>query len=113
MKRASPERNIQIAIRSALTMLGVRSRHVPNAGKRSLVAGRMLKQEGMVAGFPDLICWDARGQVGFLEVKAAKGRLSDAQVDHIEGMERDQLRVAVVRSVDDAVAAVRGWGMAR
>jgi hypothetical protein len=107
---AASERAIQIAIRDALRWHGIRSRHVPNAGKRTVVAGRRLREEGMVAGFPDLIVWAKFPRVGFIEVKAAKGRLSEAQEREIAQLRADGFPVAVVRSVDDALMAVRGWG---
>lgn len=107
------ERAIQIAIRDALRWHGVRSRHVPNGGKRSIVAGHRLRQEGMVAGFPDLIVWMPGGRIAFMECKTAKGRLSEAQHREIQQLRKDGFAVAVVRSVDEAMAAVRAWGWVR
>ncbi len=54
MTRAAPERAIQIAIKRRLALSGVVCHHSPNAGKRSVIAGRMLKAEGMITGWPDL-----------------------------------------------------------
>jgi hypothetical protein len=110
---AASERAIQIAIRDALRWHGIRSRHVPNGGKRSVVAGRRLRQEGMVAGFPDLIVWVPGGRIGFLEIKAAKGRVSEAQEREIAQLREDGFPAEVVRSVDEALAAVRKWGWLR
>lgn len=107
------ERAIQIAIRDALRWHGVRSRHVPNGGKRSIVAGHRLRQEGMVAGFPDLIVWMPGGRIAFMECKTAKGRLSEAQHREIQQLRQDGFAVAVVRSVDEAMTAVRAWGWVR
>ena len=82
--------------------------------KRSPVAGRRLKQEGMVPGTLDLIVWPSkgpgRGQSGWMEVKAEDGRLSDAQKREIATLEEDGQRWALVRSIDDALAALREWG---
>lgn len=106
------ERAIQIAIRDALRFAGVRSRHIPNAGKRSVVAGFRLRQEGMVAGTPDLLVWlpGAPPRVGWMEVKAPKGRTSDAQDEQLDSLTADGFPCAVVRGVDDALAALRAWG---
>jgi hypothetical protein len=115
LKTNLPERAIQIQIRDALRWHGVRSRHIPNAGKRSPIAGRRLKQEGMVAGTPDLLCWLPGNppRVGWLEVKAAKGRTSDAQDNQLAILTADGFRCAVVRSVDEALDALRAWGWVR
>jgi hypothetical protein len=48
--------------------------------------------------------------VAFLEVKAEKGRTSDAQDECIAMLRRMGHDVAVVRSVDEALAALREWG---
>ncbi len=60
------------------------------------------------AGTPDLhVAW--RGGSGWLEVKDERGLLSDAQVAwHMEALRQGQ-RVEVVRSVEQAVRAVRSW----
>jgi hypothetical protein len=48
--------------------------------------------------------------VGFLEVKSATGRLTPAQQEEITALRHDGFPVAVVRSVDEALAALREWG---
>jgi hypothetical protein len=74
MTRAAPERAIQIAIKRRLALSGVVCHHSPNAGKRSVIAGRMLKAEGMITGWPDLTLVGPDKRIAFLEVKAEKGR---------------------------------------
>ena len=110
MTRAAPERTIQIAIKRRLALSGVVCCHTPNASKRSVIAGRMLKAEGMITGFPDLTVIGPSGRVAFLEVKAEKGRTSPAQEDILAMLQRMGHAVAVVRSQDDAVAALQEWG---
>ncbi|MFN8992433.1 MAG: VRR-NUC domain-containing protein [Pseudomonadota bacterium] len=126
MTRAAPERKrkpkapqpsedaIHIAIRAALVLHGVRSRHAANDGKRSIASAMRLKRLGMVAGDPDLRVWMPRlpgwPLVGFLEVKSATGRLTPAQQEEIAALRADGFPVAVVRSVDEALAALREWG---
>ncbi len=112
LPRAS-ERSIQIAIKNHLIFHGIVCVHVPNAGKRSVMGGRVAKAEGLHPGFPDLILLRAGGRVGFLEVKAADGRLSPAQVDCHEMLRRQGQSLAVVRSQDEALAAVKAWGWVR
>jgi hypothetical protein len=108
-RRAAPEAQIQKAIIDRLRLHGVLCVAVPNEGKRSATTARRMKASGMRPGFPDLICMqDAR--VAFLEVKAPRGVLSEAQRVMHEELTRQRMRVAVVRSQDEAAAVLRGWG---
>lgn len=61
--------------------------HVPNQGKRSVVTGGLFKGMGMLPGMTDLVLAAATdhptaghiGAVGFLELKAGKGKLRPDQ----------------------------------
>ena len=108
MTRAAPERAIQIAIKRRLALSGVICHHSPNAGRRSVIAGRMLKAEGMITGWPDLTLVGPDKRIAFLEVKAEKGRTSAAQDDCLAMLRRMGHDVAVVRSQDDAVLLLPG-----
>jgi hypothetical protein len=110
MTRAAPERAIQIAIKRRLALSGVVCHHSPNAGKRSVIGGRMLKQEGMITGWPDLTVVGPSGRIAFLEVKSAKGHTTDAQDDCLRMLQRMGHDVAVVRSQDEAVLMLQEWG---
>jgi hypothetical protein len=110
MTRAAPERAIQIAIKRRLALSGVVCHHSPNAGKRSVIGGRMLKQEGMITGWPDLTVVGPGGRIAFLEVKSAKGHTTDAQDDCLGMLQRMGHDVAVVRSQDEAVLMLQEWG---
>jgi hypothetical protein len=109
MTRATPERAIQIAIKRRLALSGVVCHHSPNAGRRSAITGVRLKQEGMITGWPDLTLVGPDKRIAFLEVKAEKGRTSDAQDDCIAMLRRMGHDVAVVRSQDDAVLMLQQW----
>lgn len=109
-KRQRPEAGIQAAIKQRLVYHGIVCVAVPNEGKRSAIAGRAMKHTGMVQGFPDIIAMQAPGLVAFLEVKAEKGRTSPAQDDCHAMLRRLGHFVAVVRSSDAAVEALRGAG---
>jgi hypothetical protein len=67
---------------------------------------------GVHAGWPDIEILPGNGRVCFMEVKAPKGRLSEAQRGLLNWMIAVGYDVAVVRSVDDARAALRAWGLA-
>jgi hypothetical protein len=110
MTRAAPERAIQIAIKRRLALSGVVCHHSPNAARRSAITGVRLKQEGMITGWPDLTLVGPDKRIAFLEVKAVKGRTSDAQDDCIAMLRRMGHDVAVVRSQDDAVMVLQEWG---
>lgn len=65
---------------------------------------------GTVKGWPDLeIILD--GRVYFIEVKAENGRQEDAQKAVQEGLALAGAPYAVCRSVDDAEAALKTWGL--
>lgn len=55
--------------------------HIPNGGTRDAVEGRHLKEQGVKPGVPDLHLPVARGPYHslYIEMKAEKGRTSDAQ----------------------------------
>jgi hypothetical protein len=110
MTRAAPERAIQIAIKRRLALSGVVCCASQNAEKRSAIRGRLLKQEGMITGWPDLTLVGPDKRVAFLEVKAEKGRTSVAQDDCLAMLRRMGHDVAVVRSQDDAVLMLQEWG---
>ncbi|KFI27752.1 nuclease [Haematobacter massiliensis] len=87
--------------------------HSPNEfGMSGAAIARQIakhKNMGMVPGFPDLVVF-APEDVMFFEVKAEGGTLTGHQKtfrDHAEGM---GYRFAVVRSADDAKAALSEWG---
>ena len=89
--------------------------HSPNAvrwnGKAAKINGAKNIALGTIKGFPDIIGLTFTGPF-FMEVKAPGGVLSPAQRDF-----RDRLAVlgyerwAVVRSIDDAKAALARWGI--
>jgi hypothetical protein len=108
-RRAAPEAQIQRAILQRLQWLGILCVHIPNAGKRSAIAGRRLKGDGMRPGWPDLACYQ-HGKHALLEVKAPKGRLSPAQVETHGELGRHAFTVAVVTSQDEAIEALRERG---
>lgn len=88
--------------------------HVPNAGKRSRIAGKRLKGEGMRTGFPDLALYARDGRHALLEVKRpgySPSDVSDAQRDVHDNLRARGVVVAIVTSIDDAQAALRaaGW----
>lgn len=84
--------------------------HPANGGSRNAIEAKKLKAMGVKAGVFDLvIVW--RGRVFMLEVKSPSGVLSAAQ--HRWGKTLDNCGVPhrVVRSVNEAAAALGAWGL--
>lgn len=81
---------------------------VPNAGKRGVIAGKILKDEGLRVGAPDLILLVARG--GFtslcLEMKTETGVVSDAQEAFHAAAELHGNDVHVCRSSEHAIQVI-------
>lgn len=83
---------------------------VPNAARRTVWEARRAKQEGLAAGFPDLIClWP--GGIAFVEMKRTKGgTVSDNQAEWIERLTDYGFPAAVCRGADAAIAFLREAG---
>lgn len=111
MKR--PEQTFQIQLCKVLRgVLPPRSVMfaVPNAAKRGVVAAKMEKRAGLKSGVPDLcICWNSKPY--FLELKTKKTGLSENQRNTIADLQEAGAKVAVVRTVDEALDALRGFGV--
>lgn len=70
------------------------------AGGGGAKRGAFLKSCGYRAGVPDLM-FIIRGQAWFIELKTPKGRLSPAQIETAEAINRAGGVVVVARSVDE------------
>jgi hypothetical protein len=74
---------------------------VPNGGRRDKITGAILKREGVKAGVPDIIVVRDGGSVAFIEVKTAKGRLSNSQTEFRDWCGLNSVPFGVVRNVSD------------
>jgi hypothetical protein len=72
---------------------------IPNGGKRNIGVARKLKDEGVVAGVPDLFIpqWNL-----WVEMKTIKGRLSSEQREVIERLEHANHTVVIGQGAMDA-----------
>lgn len=84
---------------------------VPNGGKRGVAEATRFKREGVLAGVTDLILLLAPRRAYFIEVKVAKGKLSDEQSDFADSIIAKGFDHAIVRSVDDMRLALKAWGI--
>jgi hypothetical protein len=79
---------------------------IPNGGKRSKKEAARMKGLGVKAGIPDIgICF--RGRALFIELKAPRGVVSQAQRDRCRELTYAGAAVCCCRSVPEVEAALR------
>lgn len=76
---------------------------IPNGGLRHPIVGKMLKEEGLEPGSPDLVFALHDGLTAWLEMKKRKGVLSDVQIGMIAKLKRLGHPIGVAYSVDEAL----------
>ena len=115
-RRNTPEADAQRAIVHALRFVlphGAIVQHsvneVTSGDWRGKTRQAILVGMGVHPGFADLIVLSG-GRVLFLEVKSKTGRLSPAQVAFRDTVQAQGFAWALVRSVDDALAALADHG---
>lgn len=110
---ASSEQQLQAQIATYLSLalpVDARFHHSPSEGKRGWKSQVALKSSGFSAGWPDIeVVW--QGKIYFLELKSQKGRVSPAQAECHAGLVAAGACVAIVRSLDEAVARLIEWGV--
>jgi VRR-NUC domain-containing protein len=114
-RRKTPEADAQRAIVQALRFVLPRGSIVHHSvneitagDRRAKVRQAILVGMGVHPGFADLIVL-SQGRVLFLEVKSKTGRLSPAQKDFRDAVQAQGFAWALVRSVDDALAALADY----
>lgn len=86
--------------------------HPANGGARSPAEAGIFKAMGVRAGTPDLVfVLPPHGSVGFVELKAGKGRLSDSQREFAEAATAAGAAWAACRSLEEVVATLTKWGV--
>ena len=116
MKRIDRENPIQRSIIAYLqhVLPGCLVHHSANElGLSGPAAARQIakaKHNGMLPGFPDLVC-AYNGGVMFLEVKAEGNYLTPNQRAVHDTFTALGHRVAVVRSIDDVTELLGKWGV--
>lgn len=87
----------------------------PNGGSRNAIEAANLKKEGVRAGVPDLfIAYAQRSLTSdkhfscglFIEMKSAKGKLSDSQIDIMNKLSAEGYQCEVCYSVDEAIKVI-------
>jgi hypothetical protein len=83
---------------------------IDHANKASGKFGARLQGRGAVSGLPDLwIIWKGRSYL--IELKRRGGYLRDNQRECHALLCQAEARVAVCHSLDEALVALRGWGI--
>jgi hypothetical protein len=116
MRRGTPEADAQRAIVTTLRIALPRNaivhhcaNEVTEAGARGAKRQAILVGMGVHPGFADLLVI-SEGRLLFLEVKSAKGRLRPDQEGFRDTVCAQGFGWALVRSVDDALAALADNG---
>ena len=109
MKRR--EDNLQAAIVAYLRAVlpDAKVAAIPNGGARTPAEGAIFKRTGVLAGMPDLVVILTGGRVLWLEVKADKGRRSEAQSDIGMWLAAKGHHWACVRSVEQVRECLARW----
>lgn len=81
---------------------------IPNGGRRNAIEAKIMKGEGVLAGFSDLIVV-AFNNILFVEVKTEKGRQSVLQKKFQSDIERLGFQYSVCRSLQDFQLTIERW----
>ena len=84
---------------------------IPNGGMRHPKVGAMLKAEGLLPGSPDLVFAMDEGRSLWLEMKKAKGKLSDQQIGLHYKLKQLGHQVEVAYSIDQALDVLAKHGI--
>lgn len=111
--RANLEHKFQVALVSAARRANPRIilRAIPNGGARNVIVATKLKAEGVTRGTPDLFCLIPGVGVGFLELKAPRGKLTPEQETFRDQCEACGVPWAVAPDFDTAWGVLAGWGV--
>ncbi len=99
------ERDIQKQILDWLKENGIWHRRIPLGAPRH--AG--VKKKNPMRGMPDIMFArpGSNGQMGFIEVKDLKGKLSDIQEEVIWELEQEDFLVIIAHSLDDVIPYIK------
>ena len=110
------ESRLQAEIVKALSLMGVYAMMVPNGEITDMSAKKYtrLVATGFRLGAPDLFLFK-KGENRFfgMELKQPGGKQSPGQVSFQDKCKQNNWPYVVVSSLDDAVAAAKGWGLCR
>lgn len=84
---------------------------IPNGGHRHIAVARKLKAEGVKAGVPDVCLPIPRGTFHglYIEMKAAKGRTTEAQDYWLKALSVAGNKVAVCHNAEEAISVLKAY----
>jgi hypothetical protein len=111
--RAAPEQRLQRAVADYLAwaLLPPTWFTAIPAGGGGELRGRILKGMGLRAGVPDILIVH-EGRAHWVELKSARGSLSEAQRTTHSALTATGCPVVVCRALDDVQAALTAWRIA-
>lgn len=86
--------------------------HVPNGVNAGPVVGSILRDMGVVAGFPDLIIFH-KGKSYALEVKAERGKLSPSQIMTMAALREAGVECAVAYGLQGCIDQIIAWNLTK
>ena len=110
------EQQIQCAIAGVLDKLELLWCHVPNEGKRSVIAGARLRAAGMKPGVPDILIYDSPPNLPSvkgvaIELKRFKGgRLSENQKDWLDALSKRGWHTVVCKGYSATIKTLEELG---
>ncbi len=111
-KLGPTEHKIQVALFDYLNIAlrpDLEARAIPNGEKRHITVASRLKAEGVRRGTPDIFICLPEGRTAWLEMKAAKGRLSPDQAAFRDKVLSLGHLWAMASSVDEAIYVLTEW----
>lgn len=81
---------------------------IPNGGRRNAIEAKIMKGEGVLAGFSDLIII-ADKNVLFVEVKTAKGKQTEKQIQFQNKVQKLGFQYPVCRSLSEFMRTINKW----
>jgi hypothetical protein len=84
---------------------------IPNGGLRDPITAIRMKEEGLLAGVPDLMLAIPKNNTHglFIEMKGKSGRLSQKQTEMINRLNEQHYKCIVVKSYDEAKQAITNY----
>lgn len=86
---------------------------VPGSLVAAIPNKKAFGQPGLTPGLPDLLVVAPGLPCGFIELKTAKGTLSDNQEIILNLMDAANVKCAVCRGMDETIAQLESWGAVR
>ena len=104
------EHDEQVILCQCLDLMKVKYFAIPNGGARNAVTGKMLKDEGVKKGVPDLFIPVQTKYSGlFIEMKFGKNKLSQEQVEWIQYLRSQNFDCIICYSAKEAIEKVRNY----